>query len=72
MMKVYDMVACGMDEPDESTPPYGYAAPRAIHPSEIPAPHLQTLQLTPMPAVDTLPPSLRAADIERFLESCGD
>lgn len=72
MMKVYDMVAYGMYEPDEIAPPYGYETPQTLHSSAIPALQLQTLQLTLTPHIDTLPPTLRTADIDRFLESCGD
>lgn len=70
MMKVYDMVTYGMHDPDEMTPPYGYETPPATQPTTVPA--LQLMQNTPTPRTDTLPPSLRAADIDRFLESIDD
>ena len=72
MMKVYDMVTYGMNEPDEIAPPYGFETPRAARPIAAPSLQLQTLQLTPTPPTDTLPPSLRTADIDRFLEMFGD
>jgi hypothetical protein len=72
MMKVYDMVTGGMYDPDEIAPPSGYETPQALRPSEVPAPQLQMLQITPTPRADILPPSLRTADIDRFLETFGD
>ena len=72
MMKVYDMVTYGMHDPDEIAPPYGYEAPPAMHMTAIPALQLHTLQLTPTPRTETLPPSLRNMDIDQFLERISD
>lgn len=72
MVKVYDMVAYGLYESDEIAPPYGYETPQTQHSTATPALQLQTPQLTPTPRVDALPPTLRTADIDRFLETCDD
>ena len=67
MVQVYDMVTYGMYDPDEITRPCGRTQPTVM-----PALQLQTLQLTPSAQADTLPPSLRAVDIDRFLDACSD
>ena len=72
MMKVFDMVAYGMHDPDEIAPPYSHETPHAIHANAVPSPQLQTLQYAPTSHTNTLPPSLRTVDIDHFLETCGD
>ena len=72
MMKVYDMVTYGMHDPDEIAPSYGYETPQAMPMTAVPALQLHTLQLTPTPRTETLPPSLRNMDIDQFLERISD
>lgn len=72
MMKVYDMVTYGMYAPDENALSHAYEPCQDARPSAAPTPALQSLQLTHAPGTSTLPPSLRAVDIDRFIDACGD